>query len=76
MVDAWDSAVGDHRYDMDFPYDVDRSGTGVVYYVMEPRNYDLSAPMDVADYNEWVQTWMGNAKEMEIPYQDLDAESI
>lgn len=76
MVDAWDSTLGDRYYDMFFPHDVDRSGTGVVYYVMEPRNYDLSAPMDAADYNEWVQTWMENADEIEISYLDLNADNL
>lgn len=76
MVDAWDSALGDRYYDMFFPGDIDRSGTGVVYYVMKPGNYDLSAPMDAADYEAWVSAWMDGAEVIEIPYQDLTVESI
>lgn len=76
MVDAWDSTLGDRYYDMFFPYDVDRSGTGVVYYVMEPRNYDSSTPIDAADYAAWVQSWMEDAHEIAINYQDLDAENL
>lgn len=76
MVDAWDSSLGDRYYDMFFPHDADRSGTGVVYYVMKPDSYDLSAPIDAADYTAWVQTWMEGAEEMEINYLDLNTENI
>lgn len=76
MTDAWGSSLSDRYYDMFFPSWADRSGTGVVYYVMEPDNYDLSAPMDAADYEAWVSSWMDGAEVMEIPYQDLTAENI
>ncbi len=75
-VDAWDSAMGDHYYDMFFPTDADRSNTGVVYYVMEPDNYDLSAPMDATDYIAWQDSWQAGVKALEFPYQELTAENI
>lgn len=76
MVDAWNRTLGETYYDAAFPEGTDRSGTGVVYYVMEPSDYDLSAPMDAADYNAWQLTWMDGAEKLEIPYQELTAENI
>ncbi len=76
MVDAWDSEMGEYYYDMMFPTEVDRSGSGVVYYVMEADRYDLSSPMDAADYAAWEQTWQEGASVIEVPYRELTAENI
>ena len=76
MVDAWDRSFSDRYYDMFFPSNVDRSGTGVVYYVMQPDNYDLSEPMDAADYAAWESSWHDGAVEIKPDYQPITAESI
>ena len=76
MVDAWDRILGDTYYDMSFPEEIDRSGTGVVYYVMEPDNYDLSKPMDLVDYEAWLSSHLEGAEALEFPYQDLTASNI
>ena len=72
MVDAWDRSL----VDTSFPEDADRSGTGVVYYVMQPDNYDLSEPMDAADYATWEAGWRDGAVEVKPDYQPITAESI
>ena len=72
MVDAWDRSLVEDS----FPADADRSGTGVVYYVMEPDNYDLSKPMDAAEYAAWEASWLQGAAEVKPDYQPITAESI
>ena len=76
MVDAWDNMLGDRYYDMFFPANVDRSQTGAVFYVMEPGSYDLSSPMDAADFYAWVQTWQNGATEIKPDYRLMTAENI
>lgn len=77
MVDAWDKnypGTDDQNYP--FPSDVDQSGTGFVYYIMENGQYDNTHPVDASVYNEWLNTHIGNASEIQIPYLDLTEENI
>ena len=76
MVDAWDSSLTERYYDMFFPKDADRSGTGVVYYVMTEGEYDLSKPLDAADYAAWVEDWHGGAAEVHPEYRPLTEEAV
>lgn len=76
MVDAWDSTLSERYYDMSFPREIDRSNSGAVYYVMEPGSYDLSAPMDVTDYNAWQDAWQAGTEPMEITYLELNTENL
>ena len=76
MVDAWDSTLSERYYDMSFPREIDRSNSGAVYYVMEPGSYDLSAPMDVTDYNAWQAAWQNGTEPIEISYLELNTENL
>ena len=59
-----------------FPTEVDREGTGVVYFVMEDGAYDTSSPMSQGEYNEWLSTNVGQSKEREMEYMNLTEENI
>ena len=41
--------------------DIDKSGTGFVYYIMEDGQYDNTHPVDASEYNEWINTYDGDA---------------
>jgi len=77
MVDAWDKnyAGTDEKGDP-FPSEVDQSGTGFVYYIMEDGQYDDTHPVDAAEYDKWVSIYIGNAAEFQIQYMDLTEDNI
>ncbi len=77
MVDAWDkNFAGADELNNPFPSDIDKSGTGFVYYIMEDGQYDTTHPVDASEYNTWVDTYLGNASEIQIQYMDMTQENI
>lgn len=76
MVDAWDKTLGETYMGSQFPTEADKSGTGIVYYVMAPGNYGLENPMDMADFAAWQEEMFGTADILEIHWQPLTAEAI
>lgn len=77
MVDAWDKnyrETDDQNHP--FPSDVDKSGTGFVYYIMKDGQYDTTHPVDASEYNQWLDSYIGGASEIQIPYLDLSEENI
>lgn len=77
MVDAWDKNYSEtDDQNNPFPSEIDQSGTGFVYYIMEDGQYDNTHPVDASEYNEWINTYIGNASEIQIQYMDLTEENI
>lgn len=79
MVDAWDKNYFRSEEDIKnnpFPSDIDKSGTGFVYYVMEDGKYDNTHPIDVSEYNEWIGAHIGDASKIHIQYKALTEENI
>lgn len=79
IVDAWDKSLGETMGDgLRFPADVDQDGDGVVYYIMPYGGYWLEEEyaVDKAHYDLWVDTYLGGAAEVEVPFRDLTAESL
>jgi hypothetical protein len=77
MVDAWDKNYpGADNQENPFPSDIDKSGTGFVYYIMKDGQYDTTHPVDASEYNAWFNTYIGNASELQIRYMDLTKENI
>ncbi len=77
MVDAWDKNYpGADDQNNPFPSDIDKSGTGYVYYIMEDGQYDDTHPVDASEYNEWINAYLGDASEIQIQYMDLTEENI
>jgi len=75
-VDAWSKELTEIYQGEAFPTEVDREGTGVVYFVMEDGAYDTSSPMSQGEYNEWLSTNVGQSKEREMEYMNLTEENI
>lgn len=77
MVDAWDRKFSErNETGNSFPSEIDQSGTGVVYYIMKDKNYDYSNPADASEYNAWVNSYLGDASEIQIEYKALTEENI
>lgn len=78
MVDAWDKNyyLKTDSQNNPFPSDIDKSGTGFVYYIMEDGQYDDTHPVDASEYNEWINGYIGNASKIQIQYMDLTEENI
>lgn len=77
MVDAWDKSYAEtDEQNNPFPSDIDKSGTGVVYYIMEDGQYDTTHPVDASEYNAWIDAYLGTASEVQIQYMDMTEENI
>ncbi len=75
MVDAWDKNYPGIENDP-FPSDIDKSGAGFVYYIMEDGQYDTTHPVDASEYNAWINAHIADASEIQIQYMDLTEENI
>ncbi|SFP76884.1 hypothetical protein SAMN05216343_11423 [Oscillibacter sp. PC13] len=73
-VDAWDKALVPE----DYPSWIDISGSGFVYYLYQDlaSQWDTLDPVDEADYLAWLDTYLQDAAEMALPWEDLTAEHI
>lgn len=76
-MDAWDKALSDINYmGQKFPEETDVNGDGLVYYIMTGEEYELNDPVDLAEYEEWINSYIGNADRIEVPYQKLTEDNI
>lgn len=76
MVDAWDCNFARNSQGETFPEDVDADGDGMVYYVMTGENYDYGSPIDGPAYEQWLDSCIGGAQEVEVPFTALTEETI
>lgn len=79
MVDAWDKKISDANPGFPpFPSEIDISDTGFVYYIYntEDGEYDDSDPVDASVYHAWLEQYIGDASEIDIPYLALTVENI
>lgn len=73
-VNAWSKACLENG----FPAELDADGDGVVYYVMPSEYwelYDRFDPVDGPAYEAWLDSYLGGAAELEIPYQSITPEN-
>lgn len=73
-VDAWDQSQWPEGY----PADIDRSGSGFVYFIYEDMasEWDKIASVDAADYHAWLDPYLGEKGQRPMPYLPLTAEHI
>lgn len=76
MVDAWSKELTEIYQGQTFPTEVDREGTGVVYFVMEDGVYDTTSPISREEYEAWLSTNVGQSREREMEYLSLTQENI
>lgn len=77
MVDAWDGSLHAQNYDGDpFPGEIDKSGEGIVYYLMGPDDTTLGEPVDKSEYERWLSGYIGGAQELTLPKIPLEPETF
>ena len=78
IVDAWTGSLGETNLffpGVTYPAEVDVSGTGTVYFVMDGQR-ENAVPMDAADYQGWLAEQLSGAWELEIAWRSLTEDSI
>ena len=64
----------------DYPYDADTSDYGEVYYIDEDLSdssaYEEETPVDITEYEAWLDSKIGDAKEINVEYFPITQENI
>lgn len=77
QVDAWSIGFAEKDWEGNpFPTEIDADGDGMVYYVMPGDQYERNEPMDGGDYQRWRDSYVGEAREIELPLVRLTEENI
>lgn len=75
-VDAWSKRFKEKDQDGNpFPEEADKDGDGVVYYIME-GDYYLVNPKDGEEYNQWRDSYLKGAMQLQVPYVNLTTDNI
>lgn len=76
-VDAWDRELAEKDYDGTlYPTDIDKSGDGVVYYIIPDGTDNSKNPVSQQDYDTWLDKYIGTAKKIELSFKNLTEENI
>ncbi len=77
MVDAWERSLSEIDYKGNpFPSERDTDGDGIVYYIMKDGGYELDNLVDGAKYEQWRDSYLNNANEVNIPFVNLTEDNI
>ena len=81
LVDAWDRQLSEEESAVwagvpPFPEELDTSGTGFLYYIMENGSYHQDPPVDASVYEAWLAQYLGGASELPLTYYSLTQETI
>lgn len=75
-LDAWDSHVPADG----FPWEIDTSGAGIVYYIypaeLDGSQWDTVKPVDQSVYLAWLDETLQGFQELELTYLPLTEENI
>ena len=73
-VNMWSRAADTVNYKGDpYPEEIDTEGAGVVYLLTRSG---VTETVSKSDYEEWLADTLGDAAELEIPYQAMTEENI
>ena len=76
-VDAWDKSFSQQDSQGNiFPDSIDQDGDGLVYYILPYAQSEDVQPVDNTQYDEWCQSYIGDAGVVQIPYQKLTEQNI
>lgn len=73
MAEAWDGSLHGEDY-VPFPTEIDKSGEGIVYYLLGPDDTTLGEPVDKSEYERWLSGYIGEAQELTLPKIPLEPE--
>lgn len=77
MVDAWDKSMSETDNEgKHFPEDIDKNGDGVVYFIMLNGKYEKDNLVDLEEYNQWRDSYVGGAEKVKVPFMKLNEENI
>ena len=76
-VDAWDKKLSDENPDVlpPFPTELDKSGSGFLYYIYA-EGYDPEMLYDESVYLDWLNGYIGDAEELQVPFVSLTADNV
>lgn len=76
-VDAWDKSIAQQdAQGNQFPESIDQDGDGLVYYIIPYAQTEDVEPVDNVQYEQWYKSCMGDANQIQIPYQKLTEQNI
>lgn len=77
-VEAWDREISETNtfWNISFPEEVDADGDGVVYYVRPEGVSDYVAPIDGPEYEQWRNSCLGDAKTVDVVYEEMTEQNI
>lgn len=61
---------------IEYPYEIDTSNSGFVYYIRPDRNRGAAEPVDVTKYNEMDRDFTGGTEPLELEFIKLTEENI
>ena len=71
-VDAWDKQSFPKDYNGNaFPDELDLDGDGMLYYLMDSEGNGNDTLHDGAEYQAWIQSYIGAAEQIEIPWESV-----
>ncbi len=73
LVAAWARQEAERWNGVSFPEEADLDGDGIVYYQDFPPKAE---PMDGPAFDAWLDTYLGGAEKIEIPWQPLTEENM
>ena len=75
-LDAWDFHVPADG----FPWEIDTSGAGIVYYIypaeLDSSQWDAVEPVDQSVYLTWLNETLHGSQELELIYLPLTEENV
>ena len=76
-VDAWSRAYREEDYEGNpFPDKIDADGDGLVYCITEGEDGEEKRMLDEPEYQEWRDSWLGEAQQIRLPVKKLTPDNI
>lgn len=76
-VDSWEKGYRGEDFEGNpFPDELDTDGDGILYYISGPGEYNMEDPVNQAEYDAWLQGFLGDAQPVEINGQAWNADSF
>ncbi len=77
-VDAWSRERSETNWsdNSGFPEKTDADGDGVVYYIWPEGVYEGIDPVDGTEYEQWRDSYLGDANVLDIVYEEMTEQNI
>lgn len=76
-ADSWEKALFQEDFEGNaFPDDTDQDGDGILYLLTLGGQEVTATTLDGPDYEKWLNSCIGGASELDIPWQAMNSENI